>query len=107
MGFWNHQSAFCADYNRASPPREQCSSFFQGSEGPFYVVDLDTLVQMHQKWLSNLPRVKPFYAVKCNNTPTVLRTLNALGIGFDCASKVLTNIFEKDKVSSHLTNLLT
>ncbi|CAG05961.1 unnamed protein product, partial [Tetraodon nigroviridis] len=60
-----------------------------GGEGPFFVVDLDTLVQKHLKWLSNLPRVKPFYAVKCNSTPTVLKTLSALGTGFDCASKNL------------------
>uniref|UniRef100_A0A674NJF4 ornithine decarboxylase n=1 Tax=Takifugu rubripes TaxID=31033 RepID=A0A674NJF4_TAKRU len=51
------------------------------------VLNLDTLIQMHLKWLSYLPRVKPFYAVKCNSTETVLRTLNALGTGFDCASK--------------------
>uniref|UniRef100_A0A674MKA8 ornithine decarboxylase n=1 Tax=Takifugu rubripes TaxID=31033 RepID=A0A674MKA8_TAKRU len=54
---------------------------------PFQVLNLDTLIQMHLKWLSYLPRVKPFYAVKCNSTETVLRTLNALGTGFDCASK--------------------
>uniref|UniRef100_A0A674PLQ3 ornithine decarboxylase n=1 Tax=Takifugu rubripes TaxID=31033 RepID=A0A674PLQ3_TAKRU len=48
---------------------------------------VNTLIQMHLKWLSYLPRVKPFYAVKCNSTETVLRTLNALGTGFDCASK--------------------
>uniref|UniRef100_H2RS15 ornithine decarboxylase n=1 Tax=Takifugu rubripes TaxID=31033 RepID=H2RS15_TAKRU len=57
------------------------------SEEPFQVLNLDTLIQMHLKWLSYLPRVKPFYAVKCNSTETVLRTLNALGTGFDCASK--------------------
>uniref|UniRef100_A0A674P6T6 ornithine decarboxylase n=1 Tax=Takifugu rubripes TaxID=31033 RepID=A0A674P6T6_TAKRU len=56
-------------------------------EEPFQVLNLDTLIQMHLKWLSYLPRVKPFYAVKCNSTETVLRTLNALGTGFDCASK--------------------
>ncbi|XP_029691830.1 ornithine decarboxylase-like isoform X2 [Takifugu rubripes] len=57
------------------------------SEEPFQVLNLDTLIQMHLKWLSYLPRIKPFYAVKCNSTETVLRTLNALGTGFDCASK--------------------
>jgi len=33
-----------------------------------------------------LPRVKPFYAVKCNSDPFVLKTLASLGTGFDCAS---------------------
>ncbi len=35
-----------------------------------------------------MPRVTPFYAVKCNPEPGVLRLLNSLGTGFDCASKV-------------------
>uniref|UniRef100_A0A672HSL2 ornithine decarboxylase n=1 Tax=Salarias fasciatus TaxID=181472 RepID=A0A672HSL2_SALFA len=39
------------------------------------------------RWTTNLPRVQPFYAVKCNNTPAVLWLLSALGSGFDCASK--------------------
>ncbi|XP_044038014.1 ornithine decarboxylase-like isoform X2 [Siniperca chuatsi] len=45
------------------------------------------MFKSHLRWITNLPRVKPFYAVKCNNTPTVLRMLSALDTGFDCASK--------------------
>uniref|UniRef100_A0A3B4GDD1 Ornithine decarboxylase-like n=1 Tax=Pundamilia nyererei TaxID=303518 RepID=A0A3B4GDD1_9CICH len=41
----------------------------------------------HLQWISLLPRVKPFYAVKCNNTTAVLKMLSALDTGFDCASK--------------------
>lgn len=59
------------------------------SEESFYVANLDSLFVMHYKWVRNLPRVQPFYAVKCNNTPVVLGILSALGTGFDCASKVL------------------
>uniref|UniRef100_A0AAV2L6Z4 ornithine decarboxylase n=1 Tax=Knipowitschia caucasica TaxID=637954 RepID=A0AAV2L6Z4_KNICA len=59
----------------------------QGSEDPFYVANLDTVLEKHQRWQSCLPRVTPFYAVKCNNTPAVLQMLSALGTGFDCASK--------------------
>ncbi|XP_045927134.1 ornithine decarboxylase-like [Micropterus dolomieu] len=57
------------------------------SEEPFYVANLDRIVKRHVRWLTNLPRVKPFYAVKCNNTPAVLKMLSALDTGFDCASK--------------------
>lgn len=53
------------------------------------MANLDRLVMMHNKWVTNLPRVQPFYALKCNNTPVVLRMLSALGTAFDCASKVL------------------
>ncbi|XP_075879685.1 ornithine decarboxylase-like [Nelusetta ayraudi] len=56
-------------------------------EKPFLVADLDALYEMHFRWLISLPRVKPFYAVKCNNTPAILGMLSALGTGFDCASK--------------------
>lgn len=34
-----------------------------------------------------MPRVTPFYAVKCYPEPGILKLLNALGTGFDCASK--------------------
>uniref|UniRef100_A0A3B5A0E7 ornithine decarboxylase n=1 Tax=Stegastes partitus TaxID=144197 RepID=A0A3B5A0E7_9TELE len=57
------------------------------NEEPFYVLSLDSMLKRHLRWLTNLPRVKPFYAMKCNNTPTVVRMLMALGTGFDCASK--------------------
>ncbi|XP_078729863.1 ornithine decarboxylase-like [Lampetra fluviatilis] len=53
----------------------------------FYVVDLGDIVRKHLRWLSALPRVRPFYAVKCNNTQTIVHTLATLGVGFDCASK--------------------
>lgn len=33
------------------------------------------------------PRVEPFYAVKCNPDPVVIKTLAILGCNFDCASK--------------------
>jgi ornithine decarboxylase len=57
------------------------------SEDAFYVVDIQDILRKHKKWLLNMPRVQPFYAVKCNPTPIVLELLSALGIGFDCASK--------------------
>lgn len=33
------------------------------------------------------PRVEPFYAVKCNPDPVILKTLAVLGCNFDCASR--------------------
>ncbi|XP_005750912.1 ornithine decarboxylase-like [Pundamilia nyererei] len=61
--------------------------YLVGSEEPFYVVNLDNILERHLQWISLLPRVKPFYAVKCNNTTAVLKMLSALDTGFDCASK--------------------
>jgi len=56
-------------------------------EDAFYVMDIGEIVKKHNEWMTMLPRVTPHYAVKCNDTLTVLETLNALGTNFDCASK--------------------
>uniref|UniRef100_A0A8C8RSP4 Antizyme inhibitor 2 n=1 Tax=Pelusios castaneus TaxID=367368 RepID=A0A8C8RSP4_9SAUR len=53
----------------------------------FFVADLGDVVKKHLHFLKALPHVKPFYAVKCNSSEGVVRTLAELGAGFDCASK--------------------
>ncbi|PWN29620.1 ornithine decarboxylase [Jaminaea rosea] len=55
-------------------------------ENAFFVADLSEIYRQHLRWLRALPRIVPFYAVKCNPDPHVLRLLAALGTGFDCAS---------------------
>lgn len=57
-------------------------------EEAFYVLDIGDIVQKHQIWKEKLPRVEPYYAVKCNDNLIVIEVLAALGINFDCASKV-------------------
>ncbi|KAF2896621.1 hypothetical protein ILUMI_09564 [Ignelater luminosus] len=64
-------------------------------ENPFYICDVNDIIQKYRMWKSVMPRVKPHYAVKCNDHPTVLKVLAALGLGFDCASKA-----EIDKILS-------
>uniref|UniRef100_A0A182MYL5 ornithine decarboxylase n=1 Tax=Anopheles dirus TaxID=7168 RepID=A0A182MYL5_9DIPT len=56
-------------------------------EHPLHLLDLDDVVRKHLIWLRRMPRVVPFYAVKCNDDPAILATLAALGTGFDCASE--------------------
>jgi ornithine decarboxylase len=58
-----------------------------GEEDTFFVADLGEVYRQHLRWKLNLPRVKPFYAVKCNSDSKLLELLSALGTGFDCASK--------------------
>lgn len=53
----------------------------------FFVANLSDVILKHKLWTEQLPRVKPFYAVKCNDDAGVLHTLAKLGTGFDCASK--------------------
>ncbi|TFK50166.1 hypothetical protein OE88DRAFT_1632057 [Heliocybe sulcata] len=56
------------------------------AEKAFFVADLSVVYGQHERWKRYLPQVEPFYAVKCNPDPYVLRLLAALGTGFDCAS---------------------
>ncbi|KAM9317263.1 ornithine decarboxylase [Gastrophryne carolinensis] len=53
----------------------------------FYVADLGDVIKKHIRWFKALPRVTPFYAVKCNDSKAIVKTLATLGAGFDCASK--------------------
>ncbi|XP_072830067.1 antizyme inhibitor 2 isoform X2 [Vicugna pacos] len=53
----------------------------------FFVADLGAVVRKHFCFLKCLPRVRPFYAVKCNSSPGVLKVLAELGLGFSCANK--------------------
>jgi hypothetical protein len=52
-----------------------------------YVYDLAQVARMHAAWVAAMPRVQPYYAVKCNPEPALLAVLEALGCGFDCASQ--------------------
>lgn len=57
-----------------------------GSCPLFYVYDLGLVCRLYSAWLDAMPRVHPFYAVKCNPDLGLLSALAALGSGFDCAS---------------------
>ena len=51
------------------------------------VTDLGVVERQYARWVKNLPRVQPFYAVKCNPDPLLLETLARCGVGFDCATR--------------------
>ena len=52
------------------------------------MVDLGQLPLLYEQWKLALPEVEPFYAVKAYNDSLVMKVLENLGAGFDCASKV-------------------
>ncbi|KAI8368735.1 ornithine decarboxylase [Blakeslea trispora] len=56
-------------------------------ENAFFVGDLGEVFRQHLRWKSLLPRIEPFFAVKSNPDPMVVKLLASLGCGFDCASK--------------------
>ncbi|XP_010301797.2 antizyme inhibitor 2 [Balearica regulorum gibbericeps] len=53
----------------------------------FFVADLGDIVKKHLHFLKALPRVKPYFPVKCNGSEGVIRLLAELGAGFACTSK--------------------
>jgi len=57
------------------------------NEEAFYLIDLGIVVKKYHEWVHHLPRVKPYYAIKCNPNTAIIKTLASLGVNFDCASK--------------------
>ena len=58
-----------------------------GIDDAFYVLDIEDVRMKYRQWVQKIPKVQPFYAVKCNDEERVLKALVELGCGFDCASK--------------------
>ena len=53
---------------------------------PLFLCDLRIVKHQVNRWHELMPSVEPFYAVKCNNDPEIVRVLAKEGISFDCAS---------------------
>jgi ornithine decarboxylase len=62
---------------------------------PFLVGDLRLVGDRVQAFTAAMPRVRPFYAVKCNSAPEVLRAAHAHGTGFEIASLGELSILEE------------
>lgn len=68
---------------RTDDPEE----FFAGEENAFLVCDLANVYAKFQLWEEELGGlVEPFFAIKCNPDPLVVKMMIQLGAGFDCAS---------------------
>jgi len=73
--------------------QEIAKSFAEDADhGSFFVAELSSVVRQHKRWLQFLPEIRPFYAIKCNSDPCVLRLLAGLGANFDCASLAEINM---------------
>jgi ornithine decarboxylase len=53
---------------------------------PLFVIDHDEIRKCYRTFLKNLPRVQPYFAVKANPDPAIVRTLFKEGGSFDVAS---------------------
>lgn len=72
-------------------------------EDAFFIGDLGEIHRQFKHWKHLLPRIEPYYAVKCNPDPMVLNTLASLGVGFDCASRAeISSVLELGVDASRL-----
>ena len=57
------------------------------SDDAFYIADYQQLDYLYKQWVNLLPRITPFYAVKCNPDMNLIKNLAKYPkMGFDCAS---------------------
>jgi ornithine decarboxylase len=54
---------------------------------PLILMNLDHIFTQFKRWMKCLPRIHPYYAVKCNPDPILVAYLQSLGCYFDCATK--------------------
>lgn len=80
-----HSEIFKALRNRIEAINEETCE--PGEENSFFVCDIGEVERLYECWHRRLPRIQPFYAVKCNPNSRVLAKLASLGVNFDCASK--------------------
>ncbi len=59
----------------------------KSSNDHFYVVDVNQIVKQYNLWKRELPFIRPYYAIKSNPDPMIIKILTSLGCGADCASK--------------------
>jgi len=57
------------------------------TDEPFYIININNILDTYLRWNKNLPNVTPYYAMKCNPNPVILELLYLCGCSFDCASK--------------------
>ncbi|XP_058800183.1 ornithine decarboxylase-like [Phymastichus coffea] len=59
----------------------------RGGEDPLHILNLGDVLEKHRVWIRKMPRVVPYFAIKSNPNPTVIKLLASIGGHFDCASK--------------------
>ncbi|NQT28955.1 MAG: type III PLP-dependent enzyme [Candidatus Saganbacteria bacterium] len=53
---------------------------------PLMLISREVLKKQYQRFRRSLPNVMPFYAIKANPHPEIIKTFIKLGVGFDVAS---------------------
>jgi hypothetical protein len=56
-------------------------------DSPVILMDLNNVLIQFKRWKRCLPKVQPYYAVKCNPNPVLVGYFQSLGCDFDCATQ--------------------
>lgn len=73
----------------------------QSEKNAFFVADLGVIMRQQVRWRTHLPQIRPYFPVRCNNSPTVIEILAAFGTGFVCTNKVRTHGIDCVHQNSH------
>lgn len=80
-------AAAAVDERVLAASRAYIESLGDAAEDAFYTIDLRHVANQYRRMVTQLPRVLPFYTVKCHPNTRVLSLLAKLGAGVDCASQ--------------------
>lgn len=61
-------------------------SMQETKEESFYLVNLNRVRQSIKTWRTHFPKIRPYYAVKCNPDIQTIELLSKSSVNFDCAS---------------------
>lgn len=56
-------------------------------DDPFFITNIDDILEKYKYWNFRFPRIQPFFAIKCSHNVHAPNFLVKLGCGFDCASR--------------------
>ncbi|KPJ66173.1 hypothetical protein AMJ44_08760 [candidate division WOR-1 bacterium DG_54_3] len=62
------------------------------NRSPLMLISQDVLKKQYERFVKHLPNVTPYYAIKANPKPEVIKTFIRLGTGFDVASAAEMNL---------------
>ena len=82
------------------PTNEELMKFAEEFGTPLMVVDHKIIRDNYENFVNLMPRVKPFYAIKANPEPEIIRTLYKCGSNFDVASIEELNLVESSILGS-------
>lgn len=70
-----------------------------GFKTPYFLFSQDRIKEKYAEFITHFPKAHVYYAMKANAEPEFLRTLAALGAGFEVASKHELELLEAERVS--------